>query len=243
MRGRPPAERSIHLSSPPARGSAVLEEGARQAAAARQRGQESAERLRQEAEAAVAEQSRLARAARGRAEAHAERTVQSANREAQRIRAEADTLTAEALQQIREAEARAAEVRAEQERREQAEADRRRGRIRTAWHRGQEKVPAVLRTTVLVAGIAHTAQREHQLAAMAGANSLLAWLLAVCVDAWVLAAARSKVHREMLIGAFAREGGHAVGCHAARVSLAVWCRCSYSLGLRWPLAEWRRRVL
>ncbi|MEU9134011.1 transposase [Kitasatospora sp. NPDC048540] len=43
--------------------------------------------------------------------------------------------------------------------------------------------------------------------------------------------------------AFAREGGHAVGCHAARVSLAVWCRCSYSLGLRWPLAEWRRRVL
>lgn len=44
--------------------------------------------------------------------------------------------------------------------------------------------------------------------------------------------------------AFPREGGHAVIDHAASVSLAVWCRCSYSLGLRWPLAaECRRRVL
>jgi hypothetical protein len=43
--------------------------------------------------------------------------------------------------------------------------------------------------------------------------------------------------------AFARDGGHAVGCHAARVSLVVWCRCSYSSGLRWLLVEWRRRVL
>ncbi|WP_410093354.1 IS30 family transposase [Streptomyces sp. ME109] len=42
---------------------------------------------------------------------------------------------------------------------------------------------------------------------------------------------------------FPREGGHAVIDHAASVSLAVWCRCSYSLGLRWPLAECRRRVL
>jgi hypothetical protein len=31
--------------------------------------------------------------------------------------------------------------------------------------------------------------------------------------------------------------------HAASVSLAAWCRRSYSLGLRWPLAECRRRVL
>ncbi|MFJ4204220.1 DnaB-like helicase N-terminal domain-containing protein [Streptomyces sviceus] len=43
--------------------------------------------------------------------------------------------------------------------------------------------------------------------------------------------------------AFPREGGHAVIDHAASVSLAVWCRCSYSLGLSWPLAECRRRVL
>ncbi|MER5603934.1 hypothetical protein, partial [Streptomyces sp. NPDC002265] len=32
-------------------------------------------------------------------------------------------------------------------------------------------------------------------------------------------------------GAFPREGGHAVIDHAASVSLAVWCRRSYSLGL------------
>lgn len=44
-------------------------------------------------------------------------------------------------------------------------------------------------------------------------------------------------------GAFPREGGHAVIDHAASVSLAVWCRRSYALGLRWPLAECRRRVL
>ncbi|MEV8527168.1 Tn3 family transposase [Streptomyces sp. NPDC052000] len=40
-----------------------------------------------------------------------------------------------------------------------------------------------------------------------------------------------------------REGGYAVIDHAASVSLAVWCRRSYSLELRWPLAEGRRRVL
>ncbi len=73
-------------------------------------------------------------------------------------------------------------MRAEQERREQAEADRRRGRVRTAWRRGQEQVPAVLRTTVLAAGTAYIAQGEHRLAAMAWANS---------PPAWVLAAARS----------------------------------------------------
>ena len=42
---------------------------------------------------------------------------------------------------------------------------------------------------------------------------------------------------EMGERAFAREGGHVVGCHAASVSLAVCCRRSYSFGLRWPLAE------
>ncbi|MFI5868289.1 transposase [Streptomyces sp. NPDC051546] len=43
--------------------------------------------------------------------------------------------------------------------------------------------------------------------------------------------------------AFPHEGGHAVIDHAASVSLAVWCRRSYSSGLRWPLVECRRRVL
>ncbi|WP_030237367.1 hypothetical protein [Streptomyces sp. NRRL S-350] len=177
----------------------IREEAAREAAEIRERGTEAVQRLREQAEATIAEELRKAAAARGRAESESERAINTAKREADRILADADNRVEEADRHVREAAAAVKALRQEQQRREAAEAARRQGKIRKAWRWGQEQVPAFLRTTVLVAGIAYTAQREHQLAAMSGVNDALAWLIAVCVDAWVLASARSKVHKEMAI--------------------------------------------
>ncbi|MEV4615257.1 hypothetical protein AB0K43_22105 [Kitasatospora sp. NPDC049258] len=176
-----------------------LEETARtDADCIREDAQEEARRLRGEAEALVAEQARLATTARGDAEAEAERTVNAATHEAQRILAEAEARAAEVWEQVGAADAQVSALQAERARREVAEAARRQSRIRRAWRLSQAQLPAFLRTTVLCAGILFTAQREHQLAMMAGADEILAWLLAVCVDAWVLAATRSKVYQETL---------------------------------------------
>ncbi|PBC66306.1 hypothetical protein BX265_8371 [Streptomyces sp. TLI_235] len=177
----------------------IREEAARQTADLRERGQEAVRRLREEAEQTLAEQARLAKAARERADAEAERIVNLADGHAATVTAEADKAVCAAQEQVSEAEDRLKALRAEQARKEAAEAARRQSRQRRVWRWWQRMIPRLLPRIALWAGVAYTAHGEHALAVMAGADDMLAWLLAVCVDVWVIASTRAKARQEIIV--------------------------------------------
>ncbi|MFF2566459.1 ATP synthase F0 subunit B, partial [Kitasatospora sp. NPDC058060] len=181
----------------------LREEAGRQAAELRRRGLSEAQELQDDAQAQIeqarqraGEQLRQAGSVRGKAEADVQRLLVAARRDAEQV-------TATALAELAETQEQVAALRAEQEQLDQRRAQRQqrwwRRTLRRAAANRARLVPFLLTRAVLGAGLAYTSYKEHALAVTAGMHSALAWLLAVCLDGWVVAATRSKLQREMRI--------------------------------------------